>query len=97
MEMNKGTFAELRKLRKREKAFLNALDLIELCPDADKKSIVDNCRERLKEIDEKEDFLRKLESPRNDSLTVDAEDILNKIRARANRPPTTTTQLSRRR
>lgn len=85
--------AELRKLRKREDMYIEAMreitnaiagignedvyDAMQQIEDA-----IDKCKEAIEGINEREEFLQKLETPKNQT---DADEILKKIRARANK------------
>ena len=82
--MHKRSYAELRKLRKKNKAFEQTLKEIHEATvlkqhDRVAKAIED-CDMRIAEIDEKEYFLRELETPGSDP---DTDAILEKVRQRS--------------
>ena len=83
MTMPKRSMAELRKLRKRDEILVTALSEIKATNDGESDQpigdIVNWCLDQLKEIEEKERFLQKLELP---SHEADADEILRKIRER---------------
>lgn len=85
MKMNKRSQAELRKLRKREKILVEAMAEVKAWNDEELHDyslgeLVDGCIAELAEVNKKEDFLRKLDTPDTDPT---ADEILNKIRNRA--------------
>lgn len=80
----KRSLAELRKLRKINEAYEKAMK--EIAEGAAMSSIsmiekaIARCDTRVQEIRDKEEFLQKLETPKHER---DADEILKKIRARA--------------
>ena len=91
MKMSKRSYAELRKIRKREQTLIEAMAEIKATNDGESDQPIDDiirgCITELNEINKKEEFLQDLELPKHDNS---AADILAKIRARSSNPPPVT-------
>jgi lipopolysaccharide biosynthesis regulator YciM len=81
--MHKRSYVELRKLRKQVEIYEKTLaNITAACATKSISSVekqIEKCDVRLEQIDEREDFLRKLEDPTRDP---EADAILKEIRER---------------